>query len=162
MILDFDIKQNTGITIWQQLKKTLFSPISASLEKARIQDIVNTLDVKTTGLDQRVGNLSGGNQQKVSIGKWLARGCEVLFIDEPTIGVDVGAKEYIHKLIWDLASKQKKAIVLISSDMTELVKLSRRILIFKSNQIVAELNDLNTENVQSFEEVSKRIGAYLT
>lgn len=162
LILDFDIKQNTGITIWQQLKKTLVSPINAALEKSRVREIVKTLDVKATGIHQIVGNLSGGNQQKISIGKWLARGCEVLFIDEPTIGVDVGAKEYIHKLIWDLASKQKKAIVLISSDMTELVKLSRRILIFKSNQIVAELNDLNHEEGQPFEEVSKAIGTYLT
>ena len=66
---------------------------------------MQALDVKATGPDQPVNRLSGGNQQKVSIAKWLAAQCDILIIDEPTIGVDIGAKEYIHQLIWDLAKK---------------------------------------------------------
>ena len=66
-------------------------------------------------------------------------GCDVLIIDEPTVGVDIGAKEYIHDLIWSLAKDEGKAIILISSDMNEIISLSRRMLIFKEKQIVDEL-----------------------
>ncbi|MBQ3424700.1 MAG: hypothetical protein IJH38_05850 [Clostridia bacterium] len=75
----------------------------------------------------------------MAISKWLSVGCNVLVIDEPTVGVDVGAKEYIHNLIWDLAAKENKAIILISSDMNEIISLARRMLIFKEKKIVKEL-----------------------
>ncbi len=77
------------------------------------------------------GSLSGGNQQKVSIAKWLSADCDIIVIDEPTVGVDIGAKEYIHDLIWKLAKEEQKAVILISSDMNEVISLSRRMLIFK-------------------------------
>ena len=105
-------------------------------------------------------NLSGGNQQKVSIGKWLVADCDILIVDEPTVGVDVGAKEYIHDLIWKMASEEGKSIILISSDLPELVELSRRVLVFKNFRIVGELEDLN-EKERSYDETSLRIGRYL-
>mgnify|MGYP002960351250 FL=1 len=85
------------------------------------------------------GKLSGGNQQKISIAKWLAAECDILIIDEPTVGVDIGAKEYIHDLIWNLVTKENKTVILISSDMNEMISLARRILIFKNRKIVSEL-----------------------
>ena len=86
------------------------------------------LEIRATGIDQQVNSLSGGNQQKVSIGKWLAAQCDLLIIDEPTIGVDIGAKEYIHQLIWNLAAEEGKSIILISSDMPEIINVACRIL----------------------------------
>ena len=122
--------------------------------------MIQRLDIKTPSPLQILNNLSGGNQQKVSIGKWLVADCDILILDEPTIGVDVGAKEYIHDLIWKMAREEGKSIILISSDMPELVKLSRRILVFKSYRIVGELADLNQQE-STLEETSLRIGQYL-
>jgi ribose transport system ATP-binding protein len=104
--------------------------------------------------------LSGGNQQKICIGKWLAADCEILIIDEPTVGVDVGAKEQIHELIWKLANEDGKSIILISSDMPEMVTLARRILVFRENKIVEELSNLDKYKGQ-YNEVSQLIGARL-
>lgn len=111
--------------------------INLAEEDAVAHEYMQALEVKATGPDQPVNRLSGGNQQKVSIAKW--RQCDILIIDEPTIGVDIGAKEYIHQLIWDLANKQQKSIILISSDMPEIVNVARRILIFKDFHIVGEM-----------------------
>lgn len=93
----------------------------------------------------------------MSIGKWLAANCDILIIDEPTVGVDVGAKKYIHDLIWSLAKDEGKSIILISSDMPEMIALARRILVFKDQEIVGEINDLN-EKERSYEDVSLEIG----
>ena len=116
--------------------------------------------MRATGLDQEVGRLSGGNQQKVSIAKWLAAGCDTLIVDEPTIGVDVGAKEAIHKLIWDLAKQDGKSIILISSDLPEMVHLARRILVFRKFRVVGEVSGLN-DHPKTYDEVSAEIGRYL-
>ena len=119
------------------------------------------MKVKTPSVDTKVGSLSGGNQQKVSIGKWLAANCDILIIDEPTVGVDVGAKKYIHDLIWNLAKEEGKSIILISSDMPEMITLARRILVFKDQKIVGEIDDLN-EKPRNYEEVSTEIGALMS
>ena len=118
------------------------------------------MEEKTPDEKTKVSSLSGGNQQKISIGKWLAAQCDILIIDEPTVGVDIGAKEYIHDLIWDLADKEHKSIILISSDMPELISLSRRILVFNEQKIVGEINNLN-EREWSYADVSEKIGEFL-
>ena len=118
------------------------------------------MSIKTTGLDQLVKNLSGGNQQKVSIAKWLSAECDILIIDEPTVGVDVGAKAQIHELIWRLASEQGKSIILITSDMPELITLARRILVFRDRHIVGEIAELNGTEVPQ-DEISRKIGRFL-
>src|SRR5207302_1547101 len=81
----------------------------------------------TPSLTQPVGNLSGGNQQKVSLGKWLAADVRLLIVDEPTVGIDIKSKAYLHDLIWNLAA-QGRSILLISSDMPEMIRLADRIL----------------------------------
>jgi ribose transport system ATP-binding protein len=122
--------------------------------------MVRDLDIRATGLNQITEDLSGGNQQKVSIAKWLAADCDILIIDEPTVGVDVGAKEHIHRLIWELAAKHRKSIILISSDMPEIIKLATRILIFKDHRVIGELTGID-DPANTYDLVSTAIGQYL-
>jgi ABC-type sugar transport system ATPase subunit len=96
------------------------------------------LDVRAPSIETPVQGLSGGNQQKVAISKWLARGAKLLIVDEPTRGVDVGAKAAIHKLIDDLA-RQGVGIMLISSELPEVLNLSTRILVMRNGRLVGEI-----------------------
>lgn len=158
--LNFDLETNATLTIWNRIVSRFTRYISRNKQKEVAEDMIRKLDIKTTGLDQQVEKLSGGNQQKVSIAKWLAADCDIMIIDEPTVGVDVGAKEYIHRLIWKLAEETGKSVILISSDLPEMVKIARRILVFRDRKIVGELKDLSGRPEDS-EEVSRRIGSLL-
>jgi ribose transport system ATP-binding protein len=100
--------------------------------------LVRQLGIKTPSVTQKVGLLSGGNQQKIVIAKWLVRDCEILFFDEPTRGIDVGAKSEIYKLLNALA-EQGRAIVMISSELPEVLKLSHRIVVMCEGRITGEL-----------------------
>ena len=160
LLLDSTVKTNIAITIWNKIINKTFRAISPSRETEQAQKMVDALAIKVTGVNQVTNDLSGGNQQKVSISKWLAAGCDILIVDEPTVGVDVGAKEYIHKLIWDLADKEKKSIILISSDMPEMIKLASRILVFRDKTIVGEITGLDSET-RDYDKISKEIGHYL-
>ncbi len=99
---------------------------------------VEALSIKTPGLGQKVQNLSGGNQQKVIIGKWLTADTDVLIFDEPTRGIDVGAKSEIYRLLNDLA-QQGKAIIMISSELPEILRMSHRILVMCEGRMTGEL-----------------------
>jgi ribose transport system ATP-binding protein len=99
---------------------------------------VSLLTIKTPRLGQQVKFLSGGNQQKVVVGKWLVRDCQVLLFDEPTRGIDVGAKSEIYKLLNDLAA-QGKAIVMISSELPEIIRMSHRVVVMCEGRITGEL-----------------------
>lgn len=159
LILNETVKTNICITVWKTIRNRL--KLINTKKEANIADQwIRELDVKTTGMNQTVLNLSGGNQQKLCFAKWLAADCDILIIDEPTVGVDIGAKESIHDMIWDMAKNKGKSIILISSDMPELIKLSRRILIFKEFNIVNEISDLNDSQKQ-YAEVSDEIGKHL-
>lgn len=160
LILEATVKTNITITVWRWLLNKVLRFINLRKETEAAQKMVDALDIKVTGLDQIANTLSGGNQQKTSISKWLAAGCDILIIDEPTVGVDIGAKEYIHNLIWELAKKERKSIILISSDMPEMIKLARRILVFKDKRIVGEI-DSNGSSMVSYDEVSHKIGHFL-
>jgi ribose transport system ATP-binding protein len=104
-----------------------------------VGDILKTYDVRAAHADQPIGTLSGGNQQKALLGRWLGREPEVILLDEPTRGVDVGAKAQIHAVIDRLAAAGK-GVLLISSDLTELIGMSDRILVMNRGQISAELS----------------------
>jgi len=160
LILDFPIRDNVTITIWGKIR----SAVTRFLSGRRIDEIANkfmkSLSIKAQGARQVAGSLSGGNQQKVSIAKWLAADCDILIIDEPTRGVDVGAKRQIHELIWKIAKEGNKSIILISSDMPEIVALARRILVFRENRIVAEIADLDRFQ-GNYDSVSEEIGKHL-
>jgi ribose transport system ATP-binding protein len=159
LILGASIKTNIAVTVWNRLRGRL-GAINLHDESAVAAQYMQALEVKATGPNQPVNSLSGGNQQKVSIAKWLAAQCDILIIDEPTIGVDIGAKEYIHQLIWDLANEQQKSIILISSDMPEIVNVARRILVFRDFQIVGEVRN-DGPVPRTYDEVSHEIGHYL-
>jgi len=159
LILDFAVGTNISITTWKRIRNR-FGKVSLGKEREIVNNMVSKMEIKTPTVKTKVENLSGGNQQKVSIGKWLAANCDILIIDEPTVGVDVGAKAYIHELIWKLAKDEGKSIILISSDMSELIKLSRRIHVFRDQKIVGEISGLN-DTIRSYEEISLEIGKYL-
>lgn len=156
LILSFPVGTNMSITVWHRILNK-FRKIQTDREAEIVGRMISKMQVKTPSVETHAENLSGGNQQKVSIGKWLAADCDILIIDEPTVGVDVGAKKYIHDLIWQLAKEEGKSIILISSDMPEMITLARRILVFKDHKIVNEISGLNAE-VKSYEEVSQEIG----
>ncbi|MFL6665029.1 MAG: sugar ABC transporter ATP-binding protein [Rhizobacter sp.] len=102
-------------------------------------DYVERLGVKTPSIDQLVRLLSGGNQQKIVIAKWLLRDCDILFFDEPTRGIDVGAKAEIYKLL-DALAEQGRAIVMISSELPEILRMSHRILVMCEGRLTGELD----------------------
>jgi len=150
LILPHSVAKNTGITIWHRLGKVL-SLFTDAMERSQIKSFVEKLNVITPSLEQSVGNLSGGNQQKVSVAKWLAADAKILIVDEPTVGIDIRTKGYLHRLIWNLA-EQGVAVLLISSDMPEMVLLADRVVVMKDMQIVGDL-----PNNHQYEVMSSRI-----
>jgi len=117
--------------------------IGGVLRKRKIDEVCEaqrrTLDLKTPSLNQLIENLSGGNQQKVLISRWLLTDPDILIIDEPTRGIDVGAKAEIHRLMGELA-KQGKAIIMVSSEMPEILGMSDRIVVMCDGSLVGEIN----------------------
>lgn len=107
--------------------------------RAVAEQNVKTLSIKTPSILQKVQFLSGGNQQKVVIAKWLNRNCDVLIFDEPTRGIDIGAKQEIYKLLNDLA-QEGKVIIMISSELPEILRMSHRILVMCEGRITGELS----------------------
>ncbi len=121
------ITRNVAVTIWSEISKVLgFVP--GRTERDAVQTHVDALDIRISSQDQLAGQLSGGNQQKVSLAKWLAARTRVLIIDEPTVGIDVRTKRAFYELIWRLAD-DGMAILLISSDLAEMVTLADRIVV---------------------------------
>src|SRR5206468_895772 len=107
-------------------------------ERALVRRYADRLRVRTPSLENLIATLSGGNQQKVALAKWLARQCDILIVDEPTRGVDVGAKAEIHALLDELAC-EGLGIILISSELPEVMNLSRRILVLRDGEVAGEL-----------------------
>lgn len=160
LFLENTVTMNIGMNSLQKFSMGKTIPfISLRSETDNARKYAELLEIKTPKLTTRVASLSGGNQQKVSIAKWLSANCDIIFIDEPTVGVDIGAKEYIHDLIWKLAKVEQKAVVLISSDMNEIITLARRILVFKDQEIVAELKGEDFF-AKPPEEISRAIGEH--
>jgi inositol transport system ATP-binding protein len=117
--------------------------IGGVLRKRKIDEVCeaqrHALDLKTPSLNQLIENLSGGNQQKVLISRWLLTDPDILIIDEPTRGIDVGAKSEIHRLMGELA-KQGKAIIMVSSEMPEILGMSDRIVVMCDGSLVGEID----------------------
>ncbi len=160
LFLAASVGTNITLTVWDRMVQRWTRRISPAAERGVGQRHVAALDIKCAGLDEPAGNLSGGNQQKICLAKWLAADCDILLIDEPTVGVDIGAKEHLHRLIWELAAQQGKAIILISSDMPEIIKLASRILVFRDQQIAGEVPDVDAPD-RTYAEISAAIGRYL-
>ena len=107
------------------------------------QKYIDELKIKCTSSKQKARELSGGNQQKVVIAKWLVRNCDILIFDEPTRGIDVGAKYEIYQLIIDLANKGK-VVLMVSSEMPELLGVCDRILVMSGGKLAGEVDAKNT------------------
>jgi len=136
LVLTMNCRENTTLAALPSLTTRGF--IRRARETSLAADFLRQLRVKTPGLDAPIAGLSGGNQQKIALAKWLARHCPVLIVDEPTRGVDVGAKAEIHALLDQLALAGA-AILLISSELPELTALSRRILVLREGRPAGEL-----------------------
>jgi ribose transport system ATP-binding protein len=127
LLLDQDVSANLALSSLGKFSNAIgFINARATMKAAERQ--VASLRIKTPSIRQTVQNLSGGNQQKVVIGKWLTRDCDVLIFDEPTRGIDVGAKEEIYDLLEKLTAAGK-SIILISSELPEILRLSNRIAV---------------------------------
>jgi ABC-type sugar transport system ATPase subunit len=114
--------------------------ISRRMEQKYAQTMVDTLHVRTPSLNQMIINLSGGNQQKVIIGRWLVReGLKVLIVDEPTRGIDVGAKAEIYAFLDKLAN-EGMSIIVMSSEMQEILCMCDRICVMRAGELVGEFN----------------------
>ncbi len=137
LVLGMDILNNATMSILPRLARLRF--VTRASERQVAQPYFERLRVKSPRLDTLAAALSGGNQQKIVLTKWLAAECPILILDEPTRGVDVGAKAEIHALIDELAAAGN-AIILISSEMPEVLNLSTRILVFRTGRIVGELS----------------------
>ena len=130
------VKDNISLAIPDLISRLTFVDFAA--ERRIATTLADRLRIKTPSLDSSVSSLSGGNQQKVVLGRWLARRPKVLILDEPTRGIDVGAKAEIYRLIAELAG-EGIALLVISSEMPELLGLADRILVMASGRMVAEL-----------------------
>tara|TARA_B110000114_G_scaffold182676_1_gene222459 strand:- start:191 stop:1756 length:1566 start_codon:yes stop_codon:yes gene_type:complete len=131
------ILENAGTTLWQKLANKIGFLTRGQVE-TEVLPAIQKLEVKTPSIDQIVGNLSGGNQQKVSVAKWLAAGVEILIVDEPSVGIDIKTKGYLHQLLRDL-SDNGTSILLITSDMPEMITLADRIAVMNEFSITGEL-----------------------
>jgi ABC-type sugar transport system ATPase subunit len=136
LILGMTAQSNATLAVLRQVARGPF--IRRFAERALALSFFKKLRVRTSAIEQPAAGLSGGNQQKIVLAKWLAARCTILILDEPTRGVDVGAKAEIHALIDELASAGT-AILLISSELPEILHLSTRILVLRSGRIAGEL-----------------------
>jgi len=150
VLLERSVRENIVLASLRDYVGALGFVRSSRIE-ATGREYVRKLRIKTPSTAQLVRNLSGGNQQKVVIAKWLAKDCDVLIFDEPTRGIDVGAKEEIYVLLRELAD-QGKAIVMISSELPEVLRLADRIAVMAEGRLTAVLDnaDATQENVMDY------------
>lgn len=135
LVRQMNVRENVSMSILRALVKNMF--VDRKAERSLAERMINQLGIRAYSPEQVVNKLSGGNQQKVVVSKWLATNPRVLIMDEPTRGIDVGAKAEIHKLLSQLA-QQGMAILMISSDLPEIMGMSDRILVMRGGTVVAE------------------------
>jgi ribose transport system ATP-binding protein len=141
LCLNMGVKENVTLVSLAKLR-SLFLNLAA--ESRLVQKVIKALKIKATGLSQPVRYLSGGNKQKVVLGKWLEANCQILILDEPTIGIDVGAREEIYESLVRFVKKGRNAVILLSSDTNEVLDISDRIIVMSNYRIVAELDPRQT------------------
>ncbi len=132
------VRENLSIASMRELGKG--GHIRNRQEINGVRGLIDELEIKTTGIEQRLSNLSGGNQQKVCLGKWLMTKSDLLLLDEPTRGVDVGARADFYRIIQSLV-KQKIGVIIISSEEDELIGLCNRIIVMREGRKVGEFTD---------------------
>ncbi|BBI31522.1 sugar ABC transporter ATP-binding protein [Cohnella abietis] len=156
-VLDMDVKSNVAVASYKNFSR--FGWMSDSRIAHRAEKIVDSLKVKTPSISQQLRNLSGGNQQKVIIGKWLTKNCDILIFDEPTRGIDIGAKSEIYKLLDGLVH-EGKSIIVISSELPEVLRVSHRILVMCEGRITGDIvNDGNVSQEMIMHYATQRFEA---
>ncbi len=145
------IKDNVGVSVYNKYLTAGFVLDHKKINKV-VDDSIEKLSIKTPSMQEHISNLSGGNQQKVIVSRWLANDPDILIMDEPTRGIDVGAKHEIYEIMTDLA-KQGKAIIMISSEMAELLGMSDRIYVMCNGKLrgeITEESEMTQEKVMSY------------
>jgi rhamnose transport system ATP-binding protein len=137
LIRKMRVRENASLAILRSLVRGLF--IDRKAEMTLAKDTIRQLNIRAFSPEQIVGKLSGGNQQKIVVGKWLASKPKILIMDEPTRGIDVGAKAEIHRLMSELA-QQGMAVIMISSELPEILGMSDRILVMREGAVVGEFS----------------------
>jgi len=139
LVLGMSAIDNFGLPNLDRMSRNGF--LQKRIERQEFQHYTSALKIKLSNPEQRVGHLSGGNQQKVVLAKWLARHCEVLIFDEPTRGIDVGAKFEIYSLMNELVA-QGKSILMISSELSEVLGMADRIVVMHEGRVTGEIQDV--------------------
>jgi len=137
ILLEMPVRFNMSIASLKQFARYGF--VNSLKENEVVQKFVDAIQILTPGLEQKAKNLSGGNQQKVILGKWLACDSDIIIFDEPTRGIDVGAKQEIYLLMNKLV-REGKSIILVSSELPEIIGMSDRVLVIFEGTITAELD----------------------
>jgi ribose transport system ATP-binding protein len=150
LALGMDVEENTVLAAFKKFVGAL-GVVNRSKTRAIAEQYVKMLATKTPSVQQKVRNLSGGNQQKVIIGKWLTADTNILIFDEPTRGIDVGAKSEIYHLLNSLA-QQGKSIIMISSELPEILRMSHRVVVMCEGRITGELDiaDATQEKIMQY------------
>lgn len=146
LVLDHTVKANINLPVLPQMKRGVFIDDRKGNQIA--EEYVEELDIKTDSINKTIALLSGGNQQKVVLAKWLAESPEILLLDEPTLGIDIKAKTEIVRMVRDLA-EEGKAILMISSEFSELIAVCDRVLILGDGKVAKELSrkEITSEEV---------------
>ncbi|HEX5689844.1 MAG TPA: ATP-binding cassette domain-containing protein, partial [Roseiflexaceae bacterium] len=149
LILGMDVKQNATLAVLKRISSSL-GAIDTKQERAIADQYVRRLAIATPSITKVVGELSGGNQQKVVLAKWLASQPKILILDEPTRGIDVGAKAEVHALMSELAG-QGIAILMISSELPEIMGMSDRVFVMCQGRVTGEFErrELSQEAIMS-------------
>lgn len=154
ILKNLSITDNTVISSYEKYSEKGIVSKKGCEEAA--EEYVKKLRIRTPGIGQKIKFLSGGNQQKVIIAKWLLRNCDILIFDEPTRGIDVGAKNEIYELLRELA-EQGKSIIMISSEMSEILKLSDRIAVMCEGRVTAVLDGCETTQEEIMKYATARV-----
>ncbi len=148
LILDFSIRDNISLPVIDEFSTAGW--ISSKEELAMVNMLIERLRIKTTGYDQLAGDLSGGNQQKVVLAKWIGAQSQLLILDEPTRGVDIGAKQEIYQLMKELTDRHV-GIIMVSSDLPEIIGISDRVLVVAEGRLAGEVSgdQITEENIMT-------------
>ena len=146
LFLNLSVRRNISLARTTKARGRLLT--SNKGERKLAEEVVRSVNVRTRSIDQKVKYLSGGNKQKVILGRWLNADCTLLLLDEPTIGIDVGAREEIYQLVREFVEEGDRSVLFISSDMDEVLAVCDRILVMSGRKMVAELDPRETNKQQ--------------